>query len=306
MYMKLLITPALKLTPIHVNELKKLHELFFIEDERTRLNECSVGFCLDEIEGVICNFLFLNTSLDLFPKLKVIQLTSVGKDRIDEQEIKKRGIKLFTAGAAYAVPMAEWALAKTLEICKHSRNFYRNQKGHLWIKDRNITELSGRKAVIIGFGNVGKNIAKRLRGFDVYIKAVDIFFHEKELADEYFDIKYMKKALLDADIIYLTLPLLPSTYHLFDNDVFEVLKKDIILINVSRGGLIDESALREKLCKGEIGGVALDVFEEEPLGEQSTLWDDERVLISPHNSFLGNGNENRLFNIIKSNLEGVI
>ena len=105
-----------------------------------------------------------------------------------------------------------------------------------------------------------------------------------------------------ADIVVLTLPLTEETHHLFDKTKFEKMKNGAILVNISRGATVDTKAMIDALDT-KLGGAVLDVFEEEPLGEDSPLWDMENVIITPHNSFVGEGNNERLRKIIKSNLE---
>ena len=110
----------------------------------------------------------------------------------------------------------------------------------------------------------------------------------------------LDSAISDADIVVLTLPLTDETYHLFNDKRLKRLRKNAVLVNISRGAVIDTVALIESLPN--IGGAVLDVFEEEPLPLNSPLWDTENVIITPHNSFVGDGNRNRLNNMIISNL----
>lgn len=199
--------------------------------------------------------------------------------------------------------MAEWAVGKTIEILKNSLYFYTNQKNRIWKKNRNIREIAGKTAAIIGFGNVGQNIAKRLKGFDVSVCAVDIKRDESGLCDSFYYIKDINKAVKNADIVYLTLPITKNSYHIVNKKLIDCMKDDVILINVARGGLIDEEALVVSLEKDKFLGVALDVFDNEPLPGENKLWEFERVLISPHNSFIGAGNQERLFKLLMLNLE---
>ena len=110
----------------------------------------------------------------------------------------------------------------------------------------------------------------------------------------------LDSAISDADIVVLTLPLTDETYHLFNDKRLKRLRKNAVLVNISRGAVIDTVALIESLPN--IGGAVLDVFEEEPLPQNSPLWNMEIVIITPHNSFVGDGNRNRLNNMIISNL----
>ena len=124
---------------------------------------------------------------------------------------------------------------------------------------------------------------------------------EDEYVNESILIDNLEAALLKSDIIILTLPLTAETKHLINEEKIKVIKDNAVLINVSRGGIIDETALIESLNKDKFLGVALDVFEEEPLKE-SPLWDFENVIITPHNSFVSDKVNERLFKVMIENL----
>ncbi len=300
--MKLLITPAIRLNERQRQILEKKHELFFLEDERIPITEQKIDFIPQEIEGIVCNFFFMYNSCDALPNLKFIQLTSVGLDRVPLEKIKKRGIMLHSAGSVYAVPMAEWAVGKVLEIYKFSNFFRERQKEKKWEKNRDIKELAGNTALILGFGNVGKNIAKRLKAFGVNIWAVDVQTDKSGLSDLYYDISALEDIVGNADVIFVTLPLTDETFHIIGKKIISRMKEDVVLINVARGAVIEETALIQALKDGRFLGVALDVFEREPLEEMSELWNYDRVILTPHNSFVGNGNDNRIFSLLETNL----
>jgi len=300
--MNLLITPALTLTSEQKTALSAHHTLYTISDERLPLCEQTLSFLPEDIDGIVCNLFFQHNDLSSLPNLKFIQLTSAGLDRVPLDEIRRRGIALYNAGATYAVPMAEWAVAKILEIAKSSAFFRENQQRRAWVKHRGIRELSGMTAAIVGFGHVGKQTAARLRAFGVRITAVDIVKGDDSLYDRYYDIAELDTALGTADIVVLTLPLTDKTRGLFDASRFDAVKQDAIFVNIARGGLVDETALLTALNSGKLYGAALDVFVSEPLCEDSPLWDCDRALITPHNSFVGNGNTRRLTALVLQNL----
>ena len=123
----------------------------------------------------------------------------------------------------------------------------------------------------------------------------------------FFDKTYMVSelaaALSQSDITILTLPLTEQTRHMFDTAMFSKMKKGSILINVSRGAVIREEDLAQAVDCGHLSGAALDVFEEEPLSMKSPLWNMERVIITPHNSFVSDNTSKRLFGVIYENLK---
>ena len=297
---KLLLTGAFKYSQEQLNRLESLgYEMVFVQDERKALN-----INVSDIDAVVCNSLFLYNDIKEFKNLRAIQLTSAGLERVPLDYINEQGIRLFNARGVYSIPMAEWAILKILEIYKKSRVFYKNQERHKWEKQRELLELTDKTAAIIGYGSVGKEIAKRLKAFGVTVISVDRQVKEDEYVNESILIDNLDLALEKSDIIILTLPLTDETQHLINEEKIKVMKDDAVLINVSRGGIIDETALIESLRNDRFFGVALDVFEEEPL-ENTPLWDYDNVLITPHNSFVSNKVNERLFELIFNNLGGL-
>lgn len=299
--MTLLITGAFPIKKEETELLEKIgYEIDFQQDERDK------NAYPEKYEAVICNGLFLYNNIADFKNLKLIQLTSAGRDRVDIEYIKNHNIKLFSAADAYSIPMAEWALAGILNVYKNLSFFYNSKKNKLWVKDRNIREISGAKAIIFGYGNAGRETAKRLSAFGCKITACDIVKKDLQYADDFCFVDDSDNALREADIIILTLPLVPETEKFMDSRRLSLLKHDALLVNIARGGLTDEKALISALKSGRLKNAVLDVFAEEPLQLDSELWDIDGIVLTPHNSFVGNGNHSRLFNIIKNNLAGEV
>ena len=296
--MKFLITGALSNPYECIEKIKELnHSVVFMQNEFDEL-PCKPT----EIEGVVCNALFIYHSIDKFRNLKYIQLTSAGLDRVPIDYVKQNNICLHNARGVYSIPMAEFALSGVLQLYKQSVFFARNQDKHLWIKNRDLLELNSKTVSIVGYGNVGIECAKRFKAFDTTILAVDIIKPSDEYYDKYFCIEDIKQALSISDVVVVTMPLTEKTRGLFDKEIFKNIKKGAVLVNVARGALINENDLILALNEKRIYGAVLDVFEEEPLENNSLLWDMENVIITPHNSFVGENNSPRLKNIILTNL----
>ena len=115
-----------------------------------------------------------------------------------------------------------------------------------------------------------------------------------------FGLDQLEEILIRSDVVVLTLPLTDKTRHLMDEGKLRKMKQGTILVNIARGAVVDAEALIDVLPK--LGGAVLDVFEEEPLGKENVLWDMENVIITPHNSFVGDGNRTRLNRLIIENL----
>lgn len=297
--MKLLITGAFSATAEQLDMLSSLgFELMLQKDERG-VPECDFS----EADAVICNGLFLYHDISEFKKLKFIQLTSAGLDRVPLDEIRKRGITLFNARGVYSVPMAELALAGALSLYKHLNTFSENQKAHMWQKDRELRELCGETVAIVGCGSVGTECAKRFSAFGTRVIAVDVAKPESEIYSEFYDINDIKKALEISDTVVLTLPLTDETRGMFNGEMFSHFKDGAVLVNISRGAVVNGNDLIKALENGKPSGAVLDVFENEPLDESSKLWDMKNVIITPHNSFVSPKNNARLFKLAYDNLK---
>ena len=297
--MKLLVTGAFNATAEQLDTLSSLGiEIMLQKDERGK-PECDFS----EADAVICNGLFLYHDISKFKKLKFIQLTSAGLDRVPLDEIRKRDIRLFNARGVYSVPMAEFALAGVLNLYKRLNTFYENQKAHIWQKDRSLRELCGETVAIVGCGSVGTECAKRFSAFGTKVVGVDIAKPENEIYSDFYDIKDIEKALEISDVIVLTVPLTDKTRGMFDSEVFSHFKDGSVLVNISRGAVVNEKDLVKTLESGKISGAVLDVFENEPLDENSELWDMKNVIITPHNSFVSAKNNTRLFSLAYDNLK---
>lgn len=256
----------------------------------------------EKYEAVICNGLFQHNDIEKFISLKYIQLTSAGLDRVPLEYIKKQNIVLRNARGVYSIPMAEWAVLKVLELYKDSRGFYEKQKEHRWDKNRNISDLYSKTVAIIGCGSVGLEAAKRFKAFNTNVIGVDIADISSEYIDSCVNISNLNEVLSVSDVVVLTLPLMEQTYHLFNKDRFSIMKKNAVFINISRGAVADEQDLIAALKEKKLRGAALDVFENEPLGD-SEFWNMENVIITPHNSFVGEANADRMFGVIYDNLK---
>lgn len=297
--MRLLVTGALGCDERCIAELRALgHDVLVVRDERGPL---PVG--AQDVEGIVCNGLFLYHEVASFPNLRFAQLTSAGLDRVPVAELTDRGVALFNAKGVYSVPLAEWVVMQLLNIYKRARFFERNQQQRRWQKARDLRELTGRTACIVGFGDVGREVAKRLQAFGVRVIGVDLQPADSPLADRVVAIDALGKVLPEVDIVVLTVPLTPDTRHLVDDGMIAVMKQDAVLVNVSRGAVVDENALVRALDEGKFFGVALDVFENEPLDAGSELWGHERVLVTPHNSFVSDQTHERLVRLLVANLD---
>lgn len=295
--MNLLVTGAWQQATDYLEELEKEHEVIFMQWENKEL-PCEYEW----VEGIIGNGIFLSHPIERFKNLRYIQLTSAGYDRVPMNYVEEHQIKIHNARGVYSIPMAEFAIAGVLQLYKQARFFSNNQKNHQWIKHRDLLELNGKKVCIVGCGSVGTECAKRFSAFGCHVVGIDLYPREDEYYQEMLHLKMLDDVLSQMDIIVLTLPLTEETHYLMNDGRFKQLKEGAVLVNIARGAIVDTKALIKHLDK--LGGVVLDVFEEEPLSENSELWDREDVILTPHNSFVGGNNQKRLLEVIMENLKG--
>ncbi len=295
--MNFLITGAWNGASGHLKEIGKWgHSTVFMQYEKEVL-PCSY----DWVEGVICNGLFLSHPIEKFVNLKYIQLTSAGFDRVPMKYVQEMGIEIHNARGVYSIPMAESAVGGVLQLYRKSAIFYENQRKHRWEKCRELQELYGKKICIAGCGNVGTECAKRFQAFGCEVVGIDLYPGKSKYYSRMAGLDCLDSVLPQTDILILTLPLTEETFHLINRQRLGLLKNGSILVNISRGALVDIQALVHAL--GWLGGAVLDVFEEEPLEESNPLWDMEHVVITPHNSFIGEHNGRRLDALIMNTLE---
>ncbi|MCD8012203.1 MAG: hydroxyacid dehydrogenase [Lachnospiraceae bacterium] len=296
--MHLLVTGAFTWTEDELNKLKALgHEVIFMQQESDLL-PCDSEW----VDGVICNGLFLSHPIEQFENLRYIQLTSAGYDRIPMDYVKAHGIQIYNARGVYSIPMAEMAICGVLQLYKQSKFFFENQKEHRWVKHRGIQELCGKTVCIVGCGSVGAECAKRFKAFGCRMLGVDIKPYESKLFEEMVSLDEFDSVLGHSDVLVLTLPLTDETRGMMDFEQLKKMKIGAVLVNIARGAVVKTDALMDALGDN-LRGAVIDVFEEEPLGADSLLWNMENVIVTPHNSFIGDGNHERMLNVIYRSLE---
>lgn len=295
--MNVLVTGAFQLNSEELTALEAAgHKVFTHPDERAPVE------LPERYEAVVCNGLFLYNSIERFTNLRLIQLTSAGLDRVPLDYIRAHDIELHNATGVYSVPMAEFAVCGILQMYKQSRFFAADQAQHKWEKHRGLLELSSKRVCILGCGDVGREIAKRLKAFDCRITGVNRTVRVLPDFDEILPLEKLPDAASVGDILICCIALTAETRDIVSKEIFDCLPAGAIFVNVARGALADDASLTAWLQSG--GHAVLDVFEEEPLPENSPLWDMENVILTPHNSFVGDGNRVRLWGTISKALIG--
>ena len=297
----MLLTGAFSYTPEEIRRIGALgYRVDFQQYETETVADPEKYTC------TVCNGLFLHNPIHKFTNLQMLQLISAGTDRVPLDFVRTHGIRLFRAEGVYHIPMAEWAVLKVLEFYKESHFFYGQQQKRRWEKRRDLLELAGKKICIVGMGNVGKAAARRFRAFDAEITGLDIVPVACNDADRILHIDHLGETVGKSDVVILSVPYTPKTHHLIDGQILRAFPKHAVIVNLSRGHVIDEAALIVQLQKKALLGAALDVFAEEPLPPESPLWDLENVIITPHNAFVSDQTRKRLYARIYQNLAGFL
>lgn len=247
---------------------------------------------------------FSTLDISQMKNLKYIQTSSVGIDQIPKEEAINRNITVANNKGGYSIPMSEWIVMSILEIYKNSVKLHNQQKNKMWKMNMDTTELSDRIIGFIGTGTIATEAAKRLKPFGVEIWGVNTKGYAKEHFDRCFSTQEMNEVFKHCDAVICTIPATEDTIGLINKDKFDLMKHGTIFMNVGRGNIVKEKDLIE--CIDKFRGVAIDVFEEEPLSSNSPLWEFENVIVTPHNSWVSDKNKERTFKMIYNNLKKYI
>lgn len=227
-------------------------------------------------------------------KLKLLHKWGVGYDNLDIATAKELGIRVARTTGSNAVPVAEFAIGLMFSSLRFLAHGHAELKKGKWITGNIPGEtfmLSGKTVGIVGFGAIGKNVARMLKGF-----GCTILYNKRQPlpADEeaVLGVSYatIPELLERADIVSLHCPMTPETANLIDAAAFRAMKKSAILVNVARGGVVDEVALVEALRAKEIAGAAMDVFSVEPLPPDSELLTLDNLVVTPHLAAMASDN----------------
>lgn len=266
-------------------------------------NEITEDMKFEEVEVLVCYNPFEKLDISSMKNLKWIQVSSIGVDQVPTKEVLKRGIVVTNNRGGYSIPIGEFVVMRILEIMKNTKYFNSVQTNKRWRLTTDVLEVYNKRVLILGTGTIGIEVAKRLKGFGVEIIGVNTNGKPVEFFDQTVSIRKLNDEVEKADILVLALPHTKDTDNILDEKMLRSMKKDSSIINVSRGNLIDEVALVELLEEGYFRGVALDVFKEEPLSEESLLWELDRVYITPHNSWVSEKRNERRLELILQNLK---
>lgn len=281
--LKILVTD-----PIHEEGLKMLCDAGFQVD-------LAYGISVDELVEKIKDYDVVivrsrtkvtREVIEAGEKLKVIGRAGVGLDNIDLKAAEKHGVKVLSSPEAPTIAVAELVFGLLLSLSRKISYCDRMMKEGKWVKREALGfELKSKILGIIGLGRIGREVAVRARAFDMKVVYYDVYRPSSEIEESLgVEFREFSDLLRESDIITIHVPLLPQTYHLIGEKEFALMKDGVILVNTSRGAVVDTKALLEALKSGKVAGACLDVFEHEPPAED---WELEliklpNVIATPH------------------------
>ncbi|MCH8950235.1 MAG: D-2-hydroxyacid dehydrogenase [Chloroflexi bacterium] len=218
------------------------------------------------------------------PRLRWLQLTSAGLDRAARSGLLESDLMVTSASGLHATPIGEYVLCLMLMFCKGAHRFVRAQDRGEWIRYM-PQELYGKTVGVVGLGHIGAEVARLSKAFGCRVLATRRSLTERTVDDalgELLPSAELPHLLAESDFVVLAVPLTEETRQLIGEAELRTMKPTAVLINIARGAVVDQGALVQALKDGVIAGAGLDVFEQEPLAEDSELWQMENVIMSPH------------------------
>ena len=253
--------------------------------------------------GIIMPRFFQGKDASSFKRLKWIQFLMAGYDDFDFNDFNRKSIVFTNAQNIFSTSIAEDVLTKILFFNRNVNHYLSSMDEGKWDPIREEHEITHSTIGILGSGSIGREIAKRLKPFDVHI----IGYRRKNQSLPNFDEivtgeSGLQDLLKKSDYVIIALPLTTKTHHLINERRIAIMKDDVLLINVARGDIIEQKALYEALVNHQIRGAGLDVTSPEPLPKDHPLWSLDNVFITPHNASSSPYMKKRLTKLVMDNL----
>ena len=270
------------------------------EETRSRAGEADV---------LVISGLWTDNLLKIAPGLRFIQTISAGYEQFSLDELRSRAIRMANASGVNANAVSHHAMGLVLALARQLHQARDQQHNRHWrpmISDLSHREddLCGQTMLIIGLGEIGSRLAKLAKAFEMKVLGVkqDVASHDGT-ADEVYAPDQLETLLGRADFVVLCCPLNRLTREMIDANAFSAMKASAQLVNVARGGCVQEKALAAALTKGQIAGAAIDHFQDEPLGTESPFWTMENLIITPHSAGETRKYEDNVIDILIENID---
>ena len=273
-----------------------------------------------EVE-IIYGFPWKVPTLEQAPHLRWIQLYSAGADRLVDNPLFQSEVMITTASGVHAINIAEYVFAMTQAWYRRLPQLFIWKQGKEWSKDKestesSIEELHGKTIGIVGYGSIGRQIARLAQAYGMRVLAMQRGDNHKDtgyqfpnvgdpegaLPEKYYTFDSLHTMLQECDVVVVAVPLTKETKAMFNAEAFQAMKDSAFFVNIARGDVCDETALVDALQQKKIAGAALDVFQQEPLPTTSPLWELPNVLMSPHDSGVTPHYNERAATIFEENL----
>ena len=216
-------------------------------------------------------------------KLRVIGRAGVGVDNVDLEAATARGIIVMNTPEGNTISTAEHTFSMLMALARNIPQADHSIKGGQWNRQEfQGTELNGKTLGVIGFGRIGREVAKRAAAFNMKVVVFDPFISPEAMKQYSVEFKEVKELLKVADFITTHTPLTPETKYILNSETFKLCKKGVRIVNCARGGIVEEKALVEAIESGIVAGAALDVFEKEPPSPDNPLLKMKQVIATPH------------------------
>ena len=216
--------------------------------------------------------------------LQWLQTWSAGVDSLPLEKLQSKDIKVTSANGVHAYPISETIFALMLGLTRKIHTYVKNQQTRTWDHAHLSLEIHEKTIGVIGVGEIGKETAKIAKAFGMTVLGVRHSGKPSDYVDEMYTPDQLDQLLPKCDYVVVTLPHTPETHHLFGAKQFKQMKPSAFFINIGRGETVVEEELISALQEDRIAGAGLDVFEKEPLGADSPLWEMDNVIITPHTS----------------------
>jgi len=257
-----------------------------IPDVHERMEEEQILEYAGQFDGTICgddrySEKVINACL---PRLKVISKWGTGIDSINTIYAESKGVMVGNTPNAFTLPVSDSVMGYILAFARKQPWMDRAIRAGIWekIPGRSLSECT---LGVIGVGNIGKAVLRRAKGFGMRLLGNDIISIAPDfIIENHVEMVALDELLAQADFISLNCDLNPTSFHIINSQSLEMVKPEVVLINTARGPLVDEPALVAALENGQLSGAAMDVFEVEPLPDDSPLRKMENVMLASHNS----------------------
>lgn len=238
--------------------------------------------------------------------LKWAQGKAAGVDFLDLEKLKQKNILLTNGSGIHSVPIAESVFGILLAYARGIQKAVKDQQTKTWDQVDELMELHGKTIMIVGTGKIGVEVGRLAKAFNMKTIGVNRSGRDVEYMDQLIKQPELVDQVKQADIVINILPHTDKTHYFFNQDTFSQMKEGTLFVNVGRGPTVKTDDLIAALDNGQLAFAGLDVFETEPLPEESALWNREDVLITPHITGIAEQFKKRLFAIFEENLKAYL